>query len=165
MLGLVRLKDELDEKTVEFAIVVRSRIKGHGLGWLLMQHVIDYAKKKGLRRVLGDVLVENATMLQMCAELGFRQMDMGSDLRRVVLDPLFPGSVSVILFPSPASRRRLHCESPLPSENTRTARTCGTSLWQVDQAADTSGGKSPVFVGSWRTRAMPDGAANSGACS
>jgi acetyltransferase len=71
---------------VEFAIVVRSRIKGHGLGWLLMQHVIDYAKKKGLRRVLGDVLVENATMLQMCAELGFRQMDMGSDLRRVVLD-------------------------------------------------------------------------------
>ena len=86
MLGLVRLKDELDEKTAEFAILVRSRLKGHGLGWLLMRRVIDYAKEKGLRRVYGDVLVENATMLQMCAELGFHMQDMGSDMKRVVLD-------------------------------------------------------------------------------
>jgi acetyltransferase len=86
MLGLVRLKDELDEKTAEFAILVRSRLKGHGLGWLLMQRVIDYAKEKGLRRVYGDVLVENTTMLQMCAELGFYAEDMGPDIRRVVLD-------------------------------------------------------------------------------
>jgi len=86
MLGLVRLKDELDERTAEFAILVRSRLKGHGLGWLLMRRVIDYAKEKGLRRVYGDVLVENATMLQMCAELGFHTQDMGSDVKRVVLD-------------------------------------------------------------------------------
>jgi acetyltransferase len=86
MLGLVRLKDELDEKTAEFAILVRSRLKGHGLGWQLMRRVIDYAKEKGLRRVYGDVLVENATMLQMCAELGFRTQDMGLDIKRVVLD-------------------------------------------------------------------------------
>ena len=86
MLGLVRLKDELDEKTAEFAILVRSRLKGHGLGWLLMRHVIDYAKEKGLRRVYGDVLTENTTMLQMCAELGFRELDMGSHMRRFVLD-------------------------------------------------------------------------------
>jgi acetyltransferase len=86
MLGLVRLKDELDEKTAEFAILVRSRVKGHGLGWLLMHRVIDYARAKGLRRVYGDVLAENASMLQMCAELGFQAQDMGSDLKRVVLD-------------------------------------------------------------------------------
>ena len=43
MLGLVRLKDELDEMTAEFAILVRSRLKGHGLGWLLTRRVIDYA--------------------------------------------------------------------------------------------------------------------------
>src|SRR6266852_4225179 len=86
MLGLVRLKDELDEQTAEFAILVRSRLKGHGLGWLLMRRVIDYGEEKGLRRVYGDVLVENTTMLQMCAELGFHAEDMGSDIRRVVLD-------------------------------------------------------------------------------
>jgi GNAT superfamily N-acetyltransferase len=86
MLGLVRLKDELDEETAEFAILVRSRLKGHGLGWLLMRHVIEYAKEKGLRRVYGDVLVENTTMLQMCAELGFHVVeDVASDIRRVAL--------------------------------------------------------------------------------
>ena len=86
MLGLVRLKDELDERTAEFAILIRSRLKGHGLGWLLMRRVIAYAKEKGLQRVYGDVLVENTTMLQMCAELGFHAQDMGSHMRRVVLD-------------------------------------------------------------------------------
>src|SRR5262245_4137868 len=86
MLGLVRLKEELDEETAEFAILVRSRLKGHGLGWLLMQRVIDYAKEKGLRRVYGDVLAENSAMLQMSAELGFYEQDMGPDIRRVVLD-------------------------------------------------------------------------------
>jgi len=87
MLGLVRLIDELDEKTAQFAILVRSRLKGHGLGWLLMRRVIDYAKEKGLRRVYGDVLVGNTTMLQMCAELGFHALeDIGSGIRRVVLD-------------------------------------------------------------------------------
>ena len=85
MLGLVRLRDELDERTAEFAILVRSRLKGHGLGWLLMRRVIDYAKEKGLRRVYGDVLTENTAMLQMCDELGFRAEDMG-DFKRVVLD-------------------------------------------------------------------------------
>ncbi len=86
MLGLVQLIDELDEKTSQFAILVRSRLKGHGLGWLLMRRVIDYANEKGLRRVYGDVLVENTTMLQMCAELGFHAEDIGSGIRRVVLD-------------------------------------------------------------------------------
>ena len=86
MLGHVRLKDELDERTAEFAILVRSRLKGHGFGWLLMQRVIDYAKEKGLRRVYGDVLAENTSMLQMCAELGFYDEDIGSSMRRVVLD-------------------------------------------------------------------------------
>jgi RimJ/RimL family protein N-acetyltransferase len=86
MLGLVRLKDELDEKTAEFAVLVRSRLKGHGVGWLLMQRVIDYAKEKRLRRVYGDVLAENTAMLQMSAELGFHAEDVGSGFKRVVLD-------------------------------------------------------------------------------
>jgi len=86
MLGLVRLKDELDEKTAEFAILVRSRLKGHGLGWVLMQHVIDYAKGKHLRRIYGDVLAENTTMLQMCTELGFHVQDMGPRMKRVLLE-------------------------------------------------------------------------------
>lgn len=86
MLGLARLKDELDEQTSEFSVLVRSRLKGHGLGWLLMKRVIDYARGKGLRRVYGDVLAENTAMLQMCAELGFHADDLWSGVKRVVLE-------------------------------------------------------------------------------
>src|SRR5262245_66400822 len=63
MLGLVRLKDELDERTAEFAILVRSRLKGHGVGFLLMRTIIAYAQEKGLRRVYGDVMADIAAML------------------------------------------------------------------------------------------------------
>src|SRR5262249_42843832 len=77
---------KLDEETAEYAILVRSRLKGHGLGYLLMQRVIQYAKDKNLRRIYGDVLVENTMMLQMASELGFHIEDIGSGLKRVVLN-------------------------------------------------------------------------------
>jgi acetyltransferase len=75
MLGVVRLHDDPDGKTGEFAILLRTRLKGHGLGWLMMKHMIANAKDKGLKTVRGQVLSENATMLQMCEELGFHVTD------------------------------------------------------------------------------------------
>jgi acetyltransferase len=72
MLGVVRLHDDPDGESAEFAILVRSRLKGRGLGWLLMKHMIAYAKNKGLKTVRGQVLAENVTMLLMCHELGFQ---------------------------------------------------------------------------------------------
>jgi acetyltransferase len=75
MLGVVRLHDDPGGATAEFAILVRSRLKGRGLGWRLMKHMMAYAKAKGLRAVHGQVLAENTSMLTMCAELGFRILD------------------------------------------------------------------------------------------
>jgi len=71
MLGVVRLHDEPNGKDAEFAILLRSHLKGHGLGWLMMTHMIAYAKGHGLKTVQGQVLSENTTMLTMCGELGF----------------------------------------------------------------------------------------------
>ena len=75
MLGVVRLHDDTDGKAAEFAILLRTRLKGHGLGWLMMKHMIANAKDKGLATVRGQVLAENVTMLQMCEELGFHVGD------------------------------------------------------------------------------------------
>lgn len=71
MLGVARLHDDAEGTGGEFAVLVRSALKGQGLGWLLMQHIIDYAHGKKLATVHGEVLAENLTMLQMCRELGF----------------------------------------------------------------------------------------------
>ena len=75
MLGVVRLHDDASGDTAEFAIILRSRLKGHGLGWLMMKHMIANARDKGLATVRGQVLAENVTMLQMCEELGFHVSD------------------------------------------------------------------------------------------
>jgi len=76
-LGVVRLHDDSSGEAGEFAILVRSHLKGHGLGWLLMKHVIAFAQEKGLHAVHGQVLAENTTMLKMCEELGFHVADGG----------------------------------------------------------------------------------------
>lgn len=75
MLGVVRLHDDRTGVGGEFAILLRSHLKGHGLGWLMMKHMIVHAQEKGLHTVHGQVLAENTTMLQMCAELGFHVAD------------------------------------------------------------------------------------------
>ena len=71
MLGVVRLHDDANGENGEFAILLRSHLKGHGLGWLMMKHMIAYAQEKELETVHGQVLAENVTMLKMCVELGF----------------------------------------------------------------------------------------------
>lgn len=70
-LGVVRLHADEARETGEYAILLRSDLKGRGLGWSLMQLIIEYAKSEGLKRILGQILQENAVMLKMCRELGF----------------------------------------------------------------------------------------------
>jgi acetyltransferase len=74
LLGVVRLHANANYDNGEFAILVRSDLKGHGLGWLLMQLIIEYAGVEGIRTIEGQVLRENASMLAMCRELGFEIM-------------------------------------------------------------------------------------------
>ena len=71
MLGVVRLHANANYDAAEYAVLVRSDFKGRGLGWLLMQTMIDYASAEGLQTVEGQVLQDNTTMIAMCRELGF----------------------------------------------------------------------------------------------
>jgi acetyltransferase len=71
LLGVVRLVIDSAYEHAEFAILVRSDLKGRGLGWRLMEHVIEYAKSEGLHEVQGLALAGNTMMLQMSRELGF----------------------------------------------------------------------------------------------
>ena len=72
MLGVVRLHSDALCETGEYAILLRSDFKGRGLGWVLMQLMIEYAKSVGLKRIDGQILQENSVMLKMCRELGFK---------------------------------------------------------------------------------------------
>ncbi len=68
---MVRIHSDSVYETAEYAILLRSDIKGRGLGWTLMQLIIEYARSEGLKTIWGDVLAENSAMLAMCRDLGF----------------------------------------------------------------------------------------------
>jgi acetyltransferase len=70
-LGVVRATCDPDNIDAEFGIVVRSDLKGSGLGELLMHKLIAYLREKGVRRMVATVLAENARMLELARNLGF----------------------------------------------------------------------------------------------
>jgi len=71
LLGVVRLHSDANYERGEYAILLRSDLKGHGLGWKLMEMMIQYARAEGLHQIDGEVLSGNVAMLKMCRELGF----------------------------------------------------------------------------------------------
>jgi len=71
ILGVVRIAADPDNQQAEFALTVRSDLKGRGMGTLLLTRMLDYARNRGIGRVFGDILSENHMMLALCRELGF----------------------------------------------------------------------------------------------
>jgi acetyltransferase len=71
LLGVSRLIADPDYTRAEYGVLVRSDLKAKGLGWRLMQHLINYARHEKLEELYGEVLASNTTMLRMCAEMGF----------------------------------------------------------------------------------------------
>ena len=69
--GVVRITADPDGLCAEYAVMVRSDMKGQGLGYILMGKILDYARQRGIKEVFGEVLRENTTMLAMCRALGF----------------------------------------------------------------------------------------------
>ncbi|MGF1610560.1 MAG: GNAT family N-acetyltransferase [Kiloniellales bacterium] len=77
--GIARLIADPDNLRGEFAIVVRSDRQGHGLGQLLMERLIAYARSRGTGEIWGDVLAENQRMLALAKELGMTVTPLPDD--------------------------------------------------------------------------------------
>ncbi len=70
--GIGRLSSDPDKSSAEYALLVRTDLQGHGLGFALLRRIIDYARSEGIQRVEGIVLSENRKMLGMCRDFGFK---------------------------------------------------------------------------------------------
>jgi acetyltransferase len=71
-LGVVRAITDPDNLRAEFAVLVRTDMKGQGLGEALMRKIIAYCRQRGTREIVGDILRENQAMRTLAAELGFQ---------------------------------------------------------------------------------------------
>jgi acetyltransferase len=86
VLGVGRLAADPDFQQAEFAITVASDRQRRGYGVLLLTHVLDYAKARGIPKVFGLVLRENVKMLKLTERLGFKRQassSIGADVRVV----------------------------------------------------------------------------------
>jgi len=105
LLGVVRLHASANYDKGEYAVLVRSDLKGKGLGWTLMNTMLEYARAEGIAKVEGQVLRENTTMLAMCAELGFTITPDLSDSSLFLVE--FRRAAAAISFVEMAITRRI----------------------------------------------------------
>jgi len=86
-LGVARAMTDPDNISAEFGIIVRSDMKGGGLGRLLMDKLVRYLRAQGTRELVATVLRENQRMLELGRLLGFRDAERQDD----------PGTKSIVL--------------------------------------------------------------------
>jgi acetyltransferase len=70
-LGVARYVVDPDGETCEFAIVVADRWQRRGLGGHMLETLIEIARSRGLRWMIGNVLATNEPMLRLARKLGF----------------------------------------------------------------------------------------------
>ena len=87
-LGVMRTNTKPDNSEAEFAIVVRSDMKGEGLGSMLFHKGIRYTKDRGTTVLMGQTMVENKAMQGLSRKFGFEisPAPHDEDLVDMVLD-------------------------------------------------------------------------------
>jgi len=78
-LGVARAVADPDNHEAEFAVTVRSDLKGRGLGTLLMRALIDYWRARGTTRMVGAALSENRAIIHLARRLGFAVVPVASE--------------------------------------------------------------------------------------
>ena len=90
-LGVVRAIADPDNVAAEFAIIVRSDLKGQGLGYILLDKIIAYCRQRGTRRIVGEALAHNKGVIDLVRHFDFEvgaSVDAGTVMLRL---DLFPG--------------------------------------------------------------------------
>jgi acetyltransferase len=70
-LAVGRVVADPDNVSAEFAVTVRSDMKGMGLGKMLMRKLIDYCRSRGTREIVGEALPQNSRVIALARSLGF----------------------------------------------------------------------------------------------
>ncbi len=69
--GVARFVADSEGGRAEFAVVVRSDVQRRGVGSLLLDRLLAYARTRGIGQVWGDVLADNHAMLALARKRGF----------------------------------------------------------------------------------------------
>lgn len=70
-LGVARAVADSDNEAAEFAIILRSDLKGRGLGRVLLGKLIAYCRSHGTRELVGETLGDNRRMIALARAFHF----------------------------------------------------------------------------------------------
>jgi GNAT superfamily N-acetyltransferase/nitroreductase len=70
LMGVAHYEVLDDPAEAEVALVVHPAAQAHGVGTLLLEHLISLARDRGVRRFVAEVLAENARMRQVFTDCG-----------------------------------------------------------------------------------------------
>ena len=71
LVGVVRYVTNPDSSSCEFSLLIADDMSGKGMGSRMMRSIMDVARDKGLREIIGLVLTKNSNMLKLMRSLGF----------------------------------------------------------------------------------------------
>jgi len=72
-------------KDAEVAVMVRSDLKGRGIGWAMLAHSCDYAAARGFHKVHSVELCDNRSAITLEKEMGFKASPCQDDMSLTVL--------------------------------------------------------------------------------
>ena len=78
-IGVCRYAIKPDGESCEFAIAIADDLRRRGLGRRLMVQLVDVARGRGLKTMIGHVLATNQPMLAFAQALGFEIADSRGD--------------------------------------------------------------------------------------
>jgi acetyltransferase len=85
-LAVARVVADPDNTSAEFAVTVRSDLKGMGLGRIMMEKLIGYCRARGTGEIVGEALPQNSRIVAMVKKLGFEvTIDREDGTRRMRL--------------------------------------------------------------------------------
>ena len=129
--------ERIDSNEAEVAFLIEDAHQGRGIGQLLLEHLAEAARERGITKFVAEVLPQNRRMAQVFADAGYRLKKGFEDGVVAVEFPILPTNTSVGVMERrehraetglggapahPESDRRLRPERPGPGPGERDAR-------------------------------------------
>lgn len=82
--------DRIDEADAEVAFLVEDSQQGKGSGQLLLEHLAEAARERGIQRFVAEVLPQNRKMVRVFADAGYKVSREYEDGMIIVEFPILP---------------------------------------------------------------------------
>ncbi len=87
--------DKTEDGEAEVAFLIEDAHQGRGIGQLLLEHLAEAARERGITRFVAEVLPQNRRMAQVFADAGYRLSKEVADGVLSVEFPILPTNTSV----------------------------------------------------------------------